>query len=152
MSIDESLGETFDRMLRAKGYQSRSEGLRDVLREAIEAWEGEQNGFTHCVASLSYVFNPETRALAQRLSELQRAHHDLIVTTTQMHLDHDNTLECVMLKGGVLAVRALADQISAERGVRFGALNVISVGANDQHGDDHAHTHTGHIHLSPRPG
>lgn len=152
MSIDESLGETFDRMLRARGYQNRSEGLRDVLREAIEAWEHEQHGFTDCVASLSYVFNPETRVLAQRLSELQRDHHDLVVTTTQMHLDHHNTMECVMLKGKVMAVRALADQIRAERGVRFGALNVISVDGNDQHAHADAHDHSGHAHLSPRPG
>ena len=152
ISIDEGLGGTFDRLVQARGYQSRSEGVRDLVREAVETWSGEQSGRTQCVANLSYVYNRLTRALAQRLSELQHDAHDLIVATTQMHLDHDHTLEGVMMRGPASAVRAFADKVRAERGVRFGTLNLISVDPNEDHDDPTAHQHAGHPHLSPRAG
>ncbi len=136
ISIDEDLAESFDRMIQARGYQSRSEGVRDVVR----------------VAGLSYVYNRRTRALPQRLSELQHEAHDLVVATTQMPMDHDHTLETVLLRGEAAMVRAFADKVCAERGVRFGALNLISVVLSEDHDHPDAHSHAGHAHLSPRPG
>lgn len=152
ISIDEGLGGAFDELLRARGYRSRSEGVRDLVREAVEAWRGEQDLSPHCVANLSYIYDRRTRALAQRLSELQHAHHDLIAAATQVHLDHDHTFESVMLKGEAARVRAFADGIRAERGVRFGSLNLVGVDAHEHHAEPASHTHAGHAHLSPRPG
>lgn len=152
MSIDEELASAFDRMLAAKGYQNRSEGMRDLARDAIKAWESEDLKAAFCVANLSYIYSPETRGLAMRLSELKASHHDLVVVTTQVHLDHHNILECVMLTGQADTVRAFADEIRAERGVRFGTLNLIGVEAHTDHKDHHAHSHPEQSHLSPRPG
>lgn len=152
MSIDEDLAIDFDRMLNARGYQNRSEGLRDLAREAVKAWENEHLEHAQCVATLSYIYNPEGRGLALRLSELKSAHHDLVAGTTQLHLDHDSILECVILKGGATAVRALADEFRAERGVRFGVLNLIGVEAHVHHAEPHAHIHPEQPHLSPRAG
>ena len=152
ISIDEGLGDEFDAFVRARGYQSRSEGVRDLVREAVEAWRGEQPGERHCVANLSYIYNRHTRALAQLLSDLQHDHHDLIVSTTSTPLDHDHTLDAVILKGRASAVRAFADQVRAERGVRFGVINLIGVEPEDAHHFEGAHHHTGHAHLSPHPG
>ncbi len=70
-----------------------------------------------------------TRALVARLLDIQHAHHALIVSTTHVHLDHDGCLESIMLRGPVTEVRALAERVRAERGVRFGALNLISAAA-----------------------
>ena len=152
VSIDDSLGKTFDEMVVARGYQSRSEGVRDLVREAVEAWSAEGRGSIPSVASLSYVFNRQTRLLAQRLSELQHHAHDIVVATTHLLLDHDHTLETVLLRGPADEVRKFADSIRAERGVRFGALNLISVNPNDHHDYADAHRHIGHGHLSPRAG
>ena len=152
ISIDETLGATFDRLVTARGYQSRSEGVRDLVREAVEAWLAERPGDGRCVASLSYIYDSHTRSLPQRMSEMQHEAHDLVVCTTQLRLDHDHTLESVLLRGEATMVRAFADKIRAERGVRFGALNLISVDPGDHHDDPAAHSHTGHLHLPPRPG
>lgn len=152
ISIDEALGGTLDALLGARGYRSRSEGMRDLVREAVEAWRIEQHAAAHCVASLSYIYNGQTRTLAQRLSDLQHAHHDLVAAATLVHLDHDHTLETVILRGETTAVRAFADQLRAERGVRFAALNLIGVDADDHHSHPGAHDHAGHVHLSPKPG
>lgn len=152
VSIDDPLAGRLDAFVAARGYQSRSEAMRDLVRDAVEAWEADAAPSRHSVANLSYVFDRDTRMLAQRLSELRHANHELVVTATQVHLDHRHTLESVMLKGETAAVRAFADQVRAQRGVRFGAVNLIAVAPHDHHDEPHAHSHDSHGHLSPPRG
>lgn len=124
MSVDEDLAEAFDALIASQGYQSRSEAMRDLVREAI----GEQRpSIGHCVASLSYVYDHHVRVLGQRLVQMHHDHHDVVVATTHVHLDHNTCLETAILKGDVAAVRAFAEQVQAERGVRFAKINLISV-------------------------
>ena len=152
ISLDETLAHSFDHLVSEQGYRSRSEAVRDLVRQAVESRRLAKVVDANCVANLSYVYNHHTRALAERLISIQHEHHDLVISTTHVHLDHDDCLESAILKGPVLAVRALADRIQAERGVRFGSINIISVTPNDHHhGEDH-HTHGGHHHLTPPRG
>lgn len=150
MSIDESLAKQFDEMIARRGYGSRSEAMRDLLRREVEGDRANRDGGGHCVASLSYVYNHHVRDLAERLTEAQHEHHDLVVATMHVHLDHDHCLEVEVLKGPTKAVRAFADRIQAERGVRHAALNAVGVEPGDQHADHGTHRHHGHQHLIPR--
>ena len=152
ISIAEALGAAFDEMVEARGYQSRSEGVRDLVRQAVEDWRQTRNSSESCVANLSFVYDQNVRALASRLSGWRHDHHDLIITSTLVPLDHSNTLESLMLRGGAIEVRALADGIRAERGVHFGALNLIGVATGDAHQEADDHRHSGHRHLSPKFG
>lgn len=152
VSIDDALAESLDELVVARAYQSRSEGVRDLVRDAVEAWRADRSDSTHSVANLSYIYDRRTRALAQRLSELRHAHHELVAAVAQVHLDHDHTLESVMLNGETAAVRAFADKVRAERGVRFGAVNLVGVEPHDHHDHHEAHSHANHSHLSPRRG
>ena len=152
VSLDESLAEVFDELVKVRGYQNRSEAVRDLMRQAIEAWQLEIKGSKFCVANLSYVFNHHERVLAERLTDAQHAHHDLVMSAMHVHLDHEHCLESVILKGPTLAVRDFADHIRAERGVRFGNLNLVSVNPGDRHRQHTSHTHKGRAHLSPRRG
>lgn len=150
ISLDDDLATLFDAIVRERRYASRSEAVRDLVRQSVDATRLADAGA--CVASLSYVYDHRTRALAARLLDLQHAHHDLVVATTHIALDHEASLETVLLRGPVAAVRALADQIVAERGVRFGRINLISVDANDDHVEPAPHHHRDHGHLSPHRG
>jgi CopG family nickel-responsive transcriptional regulator len=105
---------------------------------------------THCVASFSYVYNHHERELAERLTEAQHARHDLVVAAMHVHLDHDNCLESVVLKGPTAAVQGFANELQAQRGVRHGHINLITVETGDAHHGPHAHRHHGHFHLIPR--
>jgi CopG family nickel-responsive transcriptional regulator len=152
ISLDESLAEAFDLVAAEQRYSSRSEAVRDLVRKAIST-RRDQTDEGECVANLSYVYNHSVRSLAQRLTEISHAHHDLIIATFHIHLDHDHCLESTMLKGAKARVRALADAIRAERGVRFGDLNLIAIEPN-AHGEalTHDHGHGEHNHLTPEPG
>lgn len=155
VSIDAELAVEFDRLIRARGYRNRSEAIRDMLRGQIESYRRERNVALNCVANLSYVYNHVERELAERLAHLQHQHHDLAVSTMHAHLDHEQCIETVILRGPTAEVRELANALIAERGVRHGQLNLVSAEIRmKQHEHSHAHVPTGvahrHEHLKPK--
>ncbi|MBK7510243.1 MAG: nickel-responsive transcriptional regulator NikR [Comamonadaceae bacterium] len=147
ISLDEALAQQFDALIAARGYSSRSEAVRDLIRGAIEGDRQRAEPTGHCVGNLSYVFNHHQRELAERLTGLQHEHHDLTVAAMHSHLDHENCLESVILKGPTAAVRQFADALMAQSGVRHGQLNVIALEAEHHHAHD-AHG-APHVHYRP---
>jgi CopG family nickel-responsive transcriptional regulator len=127
ISLDESLALEFDTLIRARGYANRSEAVRDMLRRELESDRLAREEAPYCVASLSYVYNHHERRLAERLTDLQHHAHDLVVSSMHVHLDHDHCLETLFLRGATTEVRSIAEKISAERGVRHAALNLVPV-------------------------
>lgn len=154
ISLDNELAEAFDRLIKARGYSNRSEAVRDMLRAQIESFRQSHDEARHCVANLSYVFNHHERGLAERLASLQHDHHNLAVSTLHAHLDHENCLESVILRGPTADVRAFANALIAEPGVRHGQLNVVSVDIDNTHAHPYQPRNTGHayqhVHLKPR--
>lgn len=150
ISLDEEVAALFDAIVADRGYQSRSEAVRDLVRQAVEARRIEQQAGLHCVANLSYVYDHRAGVLVQRLRNLQHDHHDLMVSASHIILDHDMVMESLMLRGPTAAVLALANRIRAERGVRLGAINLVGVSRHDDHAGAAAHHHHHNAgHLSP---
>lgn len=148
ISLNETLASQFDELIAARGYQNRSEAVRDLIRAAIGQEHQDSPG--HCVANLSYVYNHHERTLAERLTGISHTHHNLSVATLHTHLDHDTCLESVVLKGRITEVREFADALMAERGVRHGQLNLIPL-----LDEPHPHHHHGEdgiaqFHYKPR--
>jgi CopG family nickel-responsive transcriptional regulator len=146
ISIDDALLETVDRLGRQRGYQSRSEAMRDIVREAAVGDHAALPGDVPCMATLSYVFEHETRDLARRLTHAQHDHHALTVSTLHVHVDHRDCLEVMVLKGTVEQVRAFANALVTQRGVRHGNLHLIPVEPAERHGHPHLHGHGAHDH------
>lgn len=153
ISLDDRLAHQFDAWIAERAYGNRSEAVRDLLRAELGRSALESVAGTHCVACLSYVFNHHERDLAERLTALQHAHHDLTASTMHVHLDHDHCLETVILRGPADRVMRFSDVICAERGVHHGKLNLIGVEPHEPHGEPgrrkRAVHSTPHIHLKP---
>ncbi|WP_295544175.1 nickel-responsive transcriptional regulator NikR [uncultured Thiohalocapsa sp.] len=150
ITLDDDLNAAFERFRAEHGYANRSEAVRDLIRERLQTEHLRRAPAGHCVATLSYVYNHHERALASRLTEAHHHHHDLAVSTLHVHLDHDHCLETVVLRGATDRVRAFADAVIAQPGVRHGRLSVLPVRAAEQahgHGDDGAAER--HLHLEP---
>lgn len=153
ISLDDDLAAEFDALIAERGYASRSEAVRDLLRGQLQQAQQQRDAAGWCVANLSYVYNHHERELAERLTALQHGHHDLTVATLHAHLDHDNCLESVILRGPTGAVRQFAQAMIAERGVRHGQLNLVAVElARDKH--SHGYRPRGaapmHVHMKPK--
>ncbi len=147
ISLDDPLAAAFDDWIAARGYATRSEAVRDLLRAELERTRQTAGDAQHAVASLSYVYRHDARELGERLARMQHAHHDLTLATTQVHLDHEHCLESVLLRGPAADVRRFADAVAAERGVHHGQLNLISVEEHLPHRHD-AHG-LPHLHVKP---
>jgi len=138
ISLDDALASAFDEFIARRGYANRSEAVRDLLRAELQRADLAENRPQRAgVACLSYVYNHHERELAERMTGLQHAHHDLTVATMHVHLDHDHCLETVLLRGPTVAVERFADAVCAERGVHHGHLNLIAVDLH--HPQPHRH-------------
>ena len=144
ITIEEELLATVDAVMHRRGYASRSEALRDMIRDAAMR-DVASDDARPCVAVLSYVYDHGTRALAQRLTQVFHDRHDITVVGMHVHLDHASCLEIAVLRGTVAGVRHLADDVTAQRGVRHANLHVVPAEvaqARHDHGSGAApHTH-----------
>jgi CopG family nickel-responsive transcriptional regulator len=144
ISLDDKLAHEFDAWIAERRYANRSEAVRDLFRTELERSSQQAEPAAECVASLSYVYNRHELDVAKRLTALQHDNHDLLVSSLQVPLDHEHRLETLALRGGAGAVRRFADLLCAERGVRHGKLNLISVELHQPH------RHTGAAGLKKR--
>jgi CopG family nickel-responsive transcriptional regulator len=144
VTLDDDLVADLDRFMVARGYQNRSETIRDLARAGMQQAILETSQDGDSVGALVYVYNHEVRELAKRLVHTCHAHHNLSLCTTHVHLDHESCLEVVVLRGPTGDVRRFAGQVIAERGVRHGQLVLIPVDISADkhaHGDKPPHTH-----------
>jgi CopG family nickel-responsive transcriptional regulator len=140
ITIDDDLLASIDALAGRRGYASRSEAIRDMLRDAAKQ-EKVTDGATHCVASLTYVYDHSVRDLPQRLVDAQHAHHDLGIATTHVHFDHDHCLEVALLRGSAAAIQHHADSLTAQRGVRYAHLHLIPLAREAEPHSHHGHSH-----------
>ncbi len=121
VSIEEGLLDSFDALCSQKGYGSRSEALRDLIRKAIleEDWQNE-TGMRY--GTLTLVYDHHRHDLARKIMNIQHEDHDLIITTMHLHLDHDNCLEVLVLKGECVRVGKLAQTLVSCKGVKHGTF------------------------------
>lgn len=127
VSLDERLLAKFDRLIGGKGYGNRSEAIRDLIRESLvrEQWEV---GDANAVGTLTLVYDHETRELEERLTELQHAHYQSIVSTLHVHLDPHHCLEVLVLRGKAALLKSIADKLIGTRGVKHGTFSATAEG------------------------
>ena len=127
VSMDGQLLAKFDSLIARKGYANRSEAIRDLIRAALveDEWARADE---KVAATVTLVYDHHRRQIAETLAEIQHHHHDLVVSATHVHLDNENCLEVVILRGKASAVRALADDLIACKGVKHGKTVMTTEG------------------------
>lgn len=127
VSLDGDLLGSFDALCGLRGYTNRSEAIRDLIRSALleEKWA---DGESAC-GVLILAYDHHRNDLARRLMKIQHDFHDIVVTTMHFHMDHDNCLEILVLKGEPAKVRLLAHKLISATGVKFGTFNPVPQGS-----------------------
>jgi CopG family transcriptional regulator, nickel-responsive regulator len=144
ITMDDDLVAEMDAFIAERGYANRSEAIRDLVRSGLTQLGTIATGNRNCIATLSYVYDHAARELPKRLTKDFHDHHDLAQATLHVHIDHDSCLEVTVLKGRSAEVKAFAEHVIAERGVRHGHVAVIPMepGSGHSHGHSHAHPHS----------
>jgi CopG family transcriptional regulator, nickel-responsive regulator len=129
VAIDSNLLDKFDRLIAQRGYANRSEAFRDMIRDELveKAWESPES---QVVGTVTLVYNHHVRLLNEKLTSLQHDFHHSILSTLHIHLDHDNCLEVLVVRGRSSEVRKVADTLISTKGVKHGRLTITTTGAD----------------------
>ncbi len=150
ISLDDAMADAIDGFMARNGYTNRSEAMRDLIRGALLPEAPEKAAGLECIAAISYLFDYEGRDLAVRLDRAQHEHHDLTISSMRIRLDHRNCMEVAFLRGPRQRVEELGRAILAEKGVRFGQINIVPIRSDHSgHSDSHDHGGGPHRHDTP---
>ena len=128
VAMPEDLLVRFDAFVARRGLaKNRSEVVRDLVREALINEEADYPG-VEVMGTLTIVFNHHSHDVQEKLHHIQHAHYTEVVSTTHVHLDEDNCLEVIILRGEATDVRDIADVILGTKGVKNGGLVVTTTG------------------------
>lgn len=129
VSMDEVLLKRFDKLTSKKGYRNRSEAIRDIIREKLvgEEWKSEKGVK---VGTVTLVYNHHKRGISESLTDIQHHLHEYIVSSMHIHLDEDNCLEVIVLKGQANKIIKLVDRLIGLKGVKHGKFVMTTSGKN----------------------
>ena len=128
IAIDGKLLDKFDRLISQRGYTNRSEAFRDLIRDELveRTWESPDS---QVVGTVTLVYDHHVRLLNEKLTNIQHDFHRAILSTLHVHLDHDNCLEVLVVRGRAADVRKVADALISTKGVKHGRLTITTTGA-----------------------
>ncbi len=126
VSLDSELLRDFDRLIARKGYRNRSEAIRDLIRESLvqEEWRGEGP----VVGVVTIVYSHDKREIVDALTDLQHLYYENIVSSMHVHLDEENCLEVIIVRGRAGDVRTLADRLMSTKGIKHGRFIATTTG------------------------
>lgn len=127
VAIESDLLEKFDQLIAHKGYTNRSEAFRDLIRDELvqKSWEKPDS---LVVGTVTLVYDHHVRMLSEKLTDIQHESFHHVLSTLHVHLDHDNCLEVLVLKGKASVVRRMADALISTKGVKHGQLVITTSG------------------------
>ena len=125
VSVDKPLLDLFDRLVQRRHYATRSEALRDMIRQELSLQAMDEDA--EVAGAVTYLFDHHRRTLLNRITDLQHDHQGLILSAQHIHLDHDHCLEIVAVRGKAKSVQQLADRLKAVKGVEQCLLSVTAV-------------------------
>jgi len=129
VAIDSDLLAKFDRLISQRGYSNRSEAFRDLIRDELVQKMAESPE-SNVVGTVTLVYDHHVRMLNDKLIDMQHEYHRAILSTLHVHLDHDNCLEVLVVRGKAGAVQKIADSLIATKGVKHGRLTITTSGAS----------------------
>jgi CopG family transcriptional regulator, nickel-responsive regulator len=125
VSLEKELLDAFDKLIADKGYQSRSEAIRDLIRQQLSS-DQLSNEKAEAVAAVVLVYDHHATAIMERLTELQHSHFLKTISSLHIHLDHHDCLEVIVLRGKVGEINRMGDKLVSIKGVKLGRINLLA--------------------------
>lgn len=126
VSLEDDLLERFDHLIKEKNYTNRSEAFRDLIRQELVQKQWQAGG--EVAGAITLIYDHHKRELVNKLTNIQHDFGRIIISSQHTHLDHDNCLEIIAVKGNPKEVQKLADNLKSVKGVKHGTLSMSSTG------------------------
>ncbi|MFH1540946.1 MAG: nickel-responsive transcriptional regulator NikR [Elusimicrobiota bacterium] len=126
VSLEKTLLDKFDKLIRNRNYTNRSEAFRDLIRQELirKEWQGGKE----IAGAITLIYDHHKRELGSHLTDIQHDFQSIIISTQHIHLDHNNCLEIVAVKGKAIQVQKLADTLKSIKGVKHSVLSMSTTG------------------------
>lgn len=128
ISLDKDLLDKFDQLSKGKNYSNRSEAFRDLIRQELVKKEWQEG--REVVGAINLIYNHHKRELLNKITNIQHDFQRLIISTQHIHLDHNNCLEIIAVRGNPKEVQKLSDTLTSIKGVKHGTLGMSTTGKN----------------------
>lgn len=126
VSLEKNLLDQFDLLIRGHSYTNRSEAIRDLIRK--ELIKQEWHSGKEIAGAVTLMYDHHKRELVNKIIDIQHDHGSIIISTQHVHLDHDNCLEIIAVKGSPAKAQELTDSLGAVKGVKHATLGMSSTG------------------------
>jgi CopG family nickel-responsive transcriptional regulator len=126
ISLSKDLLDTFDELIKERNYTNRSEAFRDLIRQELIRKEWQQD--KEIAGAITLIYDHHKRELLNKLTSIQHDFQSLIISTQHIHLDHNNCLEIIVIKGNPKKAQKLVDTLRSVKGVKHGALSMSTTG------------------------
>ena len=126
ISIDEELMDQFDAKIRQDRCPTRSKAVGDLIRSSLVQTEWQEGD--EVAGAIVLVYDHHTRDVVSRLTDVQHDCHRAIISTQHIHLDHDNCLEIVAVKGTSREIATLVKRLKAVKGLKHVSLAAGTTG------------------------
>ncbi|WP_445474184.1 nickel-responsive transcriptional regulator NikR [Methanococcoides methylutens] len=123
VSLPDNLLTKFDSIIERRGYSSRSEGIRDAIRNYINQYEWMSDIKGRRVGTITVIYDHTKRGLSNAIADIQHDYSELIKSSVHIHLDHDNCLEVIIFDGEGEHVKIMDERLMALKGVKYVKLN-----------------------------
>lgn len=142
VALDSDLLKRFDDFIFRLGYTNRSEAFRDLIRDRLVAEQTASPNAT-VVGTVTLIYDHHAHGVSEKLTELQHAYHQLVVSTSHAHLDHESCLEVLIVHGKSKQVEEFAGRLIGLKGVQHGRLvmTVAQPASDHHHANGKLHTH-----------
>jgi CopG family nickel-responsive transcriptional regulator len=127
VSLPPALLEQLDDMTAEKGYDNRSLAIADMIRAQLVEHR-QKFGHEEIAGTITLVYDHHKPHVQASLTDIQHDHHEVIISTVHVHLDHYNCLEVLVVRGKAGVIKKIADELIAAKGVKHGKLTVTTTG------------------------
>jgi CopG family nickel-responsive transcriptional regulator len=127
VSLPPALLTQFDAMSADRGYDNRSLAIADMIRAQLVDFQ-QRMDTGEIAGTITLVYDHHKPHLQASLTNIQHDHHEVILSTVHVHLDHHNCLEVLIVRGRASIIRKIADELIAAKGVKHGKLTVTTTG------------------------
>ena len=125
MSLPGAILGRLDEMVAARGYESRSQAITDMIVGSLADWEQER-GEEVMAGTITLVYDRNVPGLQSRLADLQHAHIDEVISSLHVQLEHHRTMEVILVQGPAGQLQAIADAMVTARGVITGNMQLTA--------------------------
>ncbi|NIA29589.1 MAG: nickel-responsive transcriptional regulator NikR [Actinobacteria bacterium] len=129
MSLDSTLLDRFDKLISRTGQKNRSEAIRDLIRDALVRYDWKQERGEK-VGTITLIYDHHAGDISEKMTELEHHYHQIVISQMHIHLDHDNCLEVLAVRGEAAEIYKIANELIGMKGVKHGKLVATTSGKN----------------------